>query len=102
MEPRNTAEAVCEWGLDYVVLTSVDRDGKWLLDVRLQVEYCCGNGINHEKRGKISPSSPTVQIVHVWTSVFEIFLLPSLLSSHRFILYLGGDTDDAVFRKVTW
>ncbi|ELU13623.1 hypothetical protein CAPTEDRAFT_176739 [Capitella teleta] len=25
-EPLNTAEAVCEWGLDYVVLTSVDRD----------------------------------------------------------------------------
>jgi len=25
-EPVNTAEAVAEWGLDYVVLTSVDRD----------------------------------------------------------------------------
>lgn len=25
-EPQNTAEAVAEWGLDYVVLTSVDRD----------------------------------------------------------------------------
>jgi len=25
-EPSNTAEAVAEWGLDYVVLTSVDRD----------------------------------------------------------------------------
>ena len=25
-EPVNTAAAVVEWGLDYVVLTSVDRD----------------------------------------------------------------------------
>lgn len=25
-EPRNTAQALIEWGLDYVVLTSVDRD----------------------------------------------------------------------------
>jgi lipoic acid synthetase len=28
-EPRNTAEAISNWGVDYVVLTSVDRDGKW-------------------------------------------------------------------------
>lgn len=27
-EPRNTAAAIASWGLDYVVLTSVDRDGK--------------------------------------------------------------------------
>lgn len=26
MEPANTAEAIASWGLDYVVLTSVDRD----------------------------------------------------------------------------
>lgn len=26
-EPSNTAEAIAAWGLDYVVLTSVDRDG---------------------------------------------------------------------------
>lgn len=26
MEPKNVAEAINEWGLDYVVLTSVDRD----------------------------------------------------------------------------
>ena len=29
-EPRNTAEAIVSWGLDYVVLTSVDRDGNVL------------------------------------------------------------------------
>ncbi|KAI1316374.1 hypothetical protein EDD11_010088 [Mortierella claussenii] len=27
-EPENTAEAISRWGLDYIVLTSVDRDGK--------------------------------------------------------------------------
>ena len=27
-EPRHVAEAISKWGLDYVVLTSVDRDGK--------------------------------------------------------------------------
>ena len=30
-EPVNTAHAVTEWGLDYVVLTSVDRDGSYSL-----------------------------------------------------------------------
>lgn len=25
-EPKNTAQAICDWGIDYVVLTSVDRD----------------------------------------------------------------------------
>ncbi|KAJ8873528.1 hypothetical protein PR048_024346 [Dryococelus australis] len=28
-EPRNTAAAIASWGLDYVVLTSVDRDGNY-------------------------------------------------------------------------
>lgn len=26
MEPENVAQAILEWGLDYVVLTSVNRD----------------------------------------------------------------------------
>ena len=26
-EPYNTAKAVIEWAVDYIVLTSVDRDG---------------------------------------------------------------------------
>lgn len=25
-EPKNTASAIASWGLDYIVLTSVDRD----------------------------------------------------------------------------
>ena len=28
MEPENTAEAISRWGLGYIVLTSVDRDGE--------------------------------------------------------------------------
>ena len=28
MEPCNTAEAISRWGLDYIVITSVDRDGR--------------------------------------------------------------------------
>lgn len=28
MEPENTAEAISRWGLGYIVLTSVDRDGQ--------------------------------------------------------------------------
>ena len=30
-EPRNTAIAIRDWEVDYVVLTSVDRDGLFLL-----------------------------------------------------------------------
>lgn len=30
-EPVNTASAIVSWGLDYVVLTSVDRDGKSII-----------------------------------------------------------------------
>ena len=26
MEPENTARAIAEWGVGYIVLTSVDRD----------------------------------------------------------------------------
>lgn len=28
-EPENTAEAISRWGLGYIVLTSVDRDGQF-------------------------------------------------------------------------
>lgn len=30
-EPENTAEAISRWGLGYIVLTSVDRDGAFNL-----------------------------------------------------------------------
>ena len=33
-EPENTAEAISRWGLGYIVLTNVDRDGA-LFDIRV-------------------------------------------------------------------
>lgn len=30
-EPENTAEAISRWGVGYIVMTSVDRDGKYFL-----------------------------------------------------------------------
>lgn len=36
-EPVNTAHAIAEWGLDYVVLTSVDRDGEICLPNFMQL-----------------------------------------------------------------
>lgn len=30
-EPENTAEAISRWGLGYIVLTSVDRDGEYIV-----------------------------------------------------------------------
>lgn len=30
-EPVNTATAIASWGLDYIVLTSVDRDGEYYM-----------------------------------------------------------------------
>jgi lipoic acid synthetase len=38
-EPENTAEAISRWGLGYIVLTSVDRDG-----------MSCANGLCHLAR----------------------------------------------------
>lgn len=32
-EPENTAEAISRWGLGYIVLTSVDRDGQSCLGI---------------------------------------------------------------------
>lgn len=31
-EPVNTATAIAKWGVDYIVLTSVDRDGKLIIN----------------------------------------------------------------------
>ena len=37
-EPANTAEAIAVWGLDYIVITSVDRDGE--ADIFTMYIYC--------------------------------------------------------------
>ena len=45
LEPVNTAEAIATWGVGYVVLTSVDRDGEYAtsgqgMNVNLQLAKC--------------------------------------------------------------
>lgn len=39
MEPENTAEAISRWGLGYIVLTSVDRDGAFPLSLPSHPPY---------------------------------------------------------------
>ena len=41
LEPVNTAKAIASWGLDYVVLTSVDRDGKGLYNFWGMITLMC-------------------------------------------------------------
>lgn len=56
-EPYNTAKAVAEWGLDYVVLTSVDRDGQYVVTRVFQFELSCAlRGVNtdHDKHLSLS------------------------------------------------
>lgn len=38
-EPENTAEAISRWGLGYIVLTSVDRDGVLLSTINATVSF---------------------------------------------------------------
>ena len=40
-EPENTAEAISRWGLGYIVLTSVDRDGRADLFLHTSVLMLC-------------------------------------------------------------
>lgn len=39
-EPINTADAISKWGVGYVVLTSVDRDGKFNMILKMKYQYC--------------------------------------------------------------
>jgi lipoic acid synthetase len=34
-EPENTAEAISRWGVGYIVMTSVDRDGNFYIIIFL-------------------------------------------------------------------
>jgi len=47
MEPSNTAEAISRWGLDYIVITSVDRDGRLHFEqITLFLNYFSGKQPN--------------------------------------------------------
>ena len=39
-EPENTARAIAEWGISYVVLTSVEGDTQWLVGTITTNENC--------------------------------------------------------------
>lgn len=45
-EPEHTAEAISRWGLDYIVLTSVDRDGTCFSQETHKIDLADG-GANH-------------------------------------------------------
>uniref|UniRef100_A0A4W5KQI1 Radical SAM core domain-containing protein n=1 Tax=Hucho hucho TaxID=62062 RepID=A0A4W5KQI1_9TELE len=52
-EPYNTAKAIAAWGLDYVVLTSVDRDGSdsdISLSLPLPHSSSCGAHLCRQRR----------------------------------------------------
>lgn len=61
-EPENTAEAISRWGLGYIVLTSVDRDGEWCVD-RADVDLIDG-GANHiaQTISKIKQKAPSILV----------------------------------------
>ena len=44
-EPENTAEAISRWGLGYIVLTSVDRDGKLLYSLLSAFTETCSTDL---------------------------------------------------------
>lgn len=41
-EPENTAEAISRWGLGYIVLTSVDRDGESVVTALDMINFDLG------------------------------------------------------------
>ena len=71
-EPTNVAEAIASWGLDYVVITSVDRD-----DLPDQ-----GSGHFAETVQKLKTLKPTMLIEALGTSNFYVLII-----SFRFCLF---------------
>lgn len=56
-EPKNTASAIAAWGLDYIVLTSVDRDGNLLLFQAISIDLLNSYFPFRPRRRRISPHS---------------------------------------------
>jgi len=48
-EPVNTASAIASWGIDYIVLTSVDRDGNLYTKFQLSHDGFSFQGIGRDK-----------------------------------------------------
>ena len=75
-EPENTAEAISRWGLGYIVLTSVDRDGKMPSVVLMHAatdasDRPCGwwctplRGDYHEDQAEVREVRPSSPILYL-------------------------------------
>lgn len=91
-EPENTAEAISRWGLGYIVLTSVDRDGtsilyvvsQALLIIFTQILLTVAHGISPKRSVKSNRSSPPL-------SVFQLSMLTLRRAPHILVEALTGD-----------
>lgn len=91
-EPENTAEAISRWGLGYIVLTSVDRDGtsilyavsQVLLMFLTQILLTVVHGISPKRSVKSNRSLPPL-------SVFQLSMLTLGRAPHILVEALTGD-----------
>ncbi|KAF2983130.1 hypothetical protein EK904_011180, partial [Melospiza melodia maxima] len=89
-EPYNTAKAIAEWGLDYVVLTSVDRD-----DMPDGGAEHFAKTVRHLKERKVrDPRANFEQSVRVLKHAKEV--QPGVISKTSIMLGLG-ETDEQVY-----
>uniref|UniRef100_A0A8C4UQY5 Lipoyl synthase, mitochondrial n=1 Tax=Falco tinnunculus TaxID=100819 RepID=A0A8C4UQY5_FALTI len=89
-EPYNTAKAIAEWGLDYVVLTSVDRD-----DMPDGGAEHFAKTVSHLKERKVrDPRASFEQSVRVLQHAKEV--QPRVISKTSIMLGLG-ETDEQVY-----
>uniref|UniRef100_A0A8B9C1B0 Lipoyl synthase, mitochondrial n=2 Tax=Anser TaxID=8842 RepID=A0A8B9C1B0_9AVES len=89
-EPYNTAKAIAEWGLDYVVLTSVDRD-----DMPDGGAEHFAKTVSHLKERKVrDPRANFEQSVRVLKHAKKV--QPGVISKTSIMLGLG-ETDEQVY-----
>uniref|UniRef100_A0A803W753 Lipoyl synthase, mitochondrial n=1 Tax=Ficedula albicollis TaxID=59894 RepID=A0A803W753_FICAL len=89
-EPYNTAQAIAEWGLDYVVLTSVDRD-----DMPDGGAEHFAKTVLHLKERKVrDPRANFDQSVRVLKHAKEV--QPGVISKTSIMLGLG-ETDEQIY-----
>uniref|UniRef100_A0A8C3E8T9 Lipoyl synthase, mitochondrial n=1 Tax=Corvus moneduloides TaxID=1196302 RepID=A0A8C3E8T9_CORMO len=89
-EPYNTAKAIAAWGLDYVVLTSVDRD-----DMPDGGAEHFAKTVSHLKERKVrDPRANFEQSVRVLKHAKEV--QPGVISKTSIMLGLG-ETDEQIY-----
>uniref|UniRef100_A0A8D2PDJ0 Lipoyl synthase, mitochondrial n=1 Tax=Zosterops lateralis melanops TaxID=1220523 RepID=A0A8D2PDJ0_ZOSLA len=89
-EPHNTARAVAQWGLDYVVLTSVDRDD--LPDGG--AEHFAKTVLHLKERKVRDPRANFEQSIRVLKHAKEV--QPGVISKTSLMLGLG-ETDEQIY-----